>query len=299
MPFPSTLYNSFNQGKDNLELSSNLLNPYAKWMQSPNIPRNVHLPIAFENIENTKESDPTVLEWFDQLESNTRRMTTEVPLFFPLDYHDRNHFCTIFKGDNRWLYSLLSASDNMFNYYSEKQKDNEVEKLILNASVSFPKLYNSAIFRLYKKKKNEIYSSLFRKQDSSSLHVYSLVLKKRILIIRKHGYEWTCGYSKYDETICLWENDNNEVGALIRENNQCIDIEPILKNCLDLCKERTEKMKIVCNSKSLEKNRELNKKTMPELKLEASEKGLISNNLKKKDLVDALLESFTKISDCM
>ena len=58
-------------------------------------------------------------------------------------------------------------------------------------------------------------------------------------------------------------------------------------------------MKIVCNSKSLEKNRELNKKTMPELKLEASEKGLISNNLKKKDLVDALLESFTKISDCM
>ena len=64
MPLPTILYNYFNQGREQLEMSSALMNPYAKWMQSPNIPRNKCLPIALGNVEVHAESEPTVDEWF-------------------------------------------------------------------------------------------------------------------------------------------------------------------------------------------------------------------------------------------
>ena len=70
MKLPTTLYNYFNQGRDNLEISSALLNPYAKWMQSPNIPKNSCLPIALTTVESEKFHDSTVDEWFQQINTN-------------------------------------------------------------------------------------------------------------------------------------------------------------------------------------------------------------------------------------
>ena len=86
MPVSTLLYNYFNQGRENLELSTALLNPYAKYMQSPNIPKNTKLPIAIDMLDSTRETDPTVEEWFQQLESNTRKTQLPVPLFFSSNF---------------------------------------------------------------------------------------------------------------------------------------------------------------------------------------------------------------------
>ena len=82
MPLPTILYNYFNQGREQLEMSSALMNPYAKWMQSPNIPRNTCLPIALGNVEVHGESEPNVDEWFKNFEMNSIKLQLPVPKFF-------------------------------------------------------------------------------------------------------------------------------------------------------------------------------------------------------------------------
>ena len=88
MPLPTILYNYFNQGREQLEMSSALMNPYAKWMQSPNIPRNTCLPIALGNVEVHGESEPNVDEWFKNFEMNSIKLQLPVPKFFPQEYQN-------------------------------------------------------------------------------------------------------------------------------------------------------------------------------------------------------------------
>ena len=302
MPLPTTLYNYFNQGKANLEMSSALMNPYAKWMQSPNIPRNACLPIAIDSIENAIEGEPTVDEWFQQLESNIRKTQLPVPLFFPRCYHTSNYYSTEFRGDDRFIQAILSANDPMYSMYSTSLKQQSLQKFIEEATNIFPKVYNSAIFRLYKEKKAYIYSALFKNTTPAALHVYSIVLNKNILVMRDIGYEWCCKVIPTRDTICLWEKDT-EVGSLIdTESKGHIDVNEIINTKIDVYAARTKNMDIATNSRLLAKNRELSKKTVAQLKIEIAEveNGDMGNNincgLKKQDLIDSLLNQFINSS---
>ena len=291
MVLPTNLYNYFNQGRENLEMLSSLMNPYAKWMQSPNIPKNIHLPIALENIEAVRECEPTVNEWFDQLESNNRKLHTKVPLFFPIYYHNSNFFSSIHKGEKKWTEALLSHEDKMFNLYSDNSKQKAILDFTISATNKFPKIYNHKIFHLYKEKKSEIYSSLFKNTSSAGLHIYSIILDKNILILRNLGYEWCCLYCPLKDTICLWE-DGTDVGSIMTNENISIDIEEILNTKMDLYSDRTKSINISSNETNLKKLRELGKKTMIDLKKEADDKGINNKNIKKDELIKTLLSNF-------
>ena len=295
MPLPTTLYNSFNLGRNNLELSSTLMNPYAKWMQSPNIPRNTHLPIALENIESTIEKEPTVSEWFDQLESNNRKLHTPVPMFFPMKYHNSTYFSTIHKGELKYIEALLAANDKMFTMYSDNLKQKQVREFIISVTNKFPKIYNTNVLRYYKQKKAEIYSSLFKNTGPAGLHICSIFLDKNIVLVSEFGYELCSLFLPLRNTICLWQH-NGDVGAVLKSNGQAIDIDDIFSTKMDLQETRTKNIKIASNDSNLKKLRQLGKKNMIQLKDEAIEASLPTSengkSLKKQELIDSLLEQF-------
>ena len=156
MPLPTILYNYFNQGREQLEMSSALMNPYAKWMQSPNIPRNTCLPIALGNVEVHGESEPNVDEWFKNFEMNSIKLQLPVPKFFPQEYQNSNHYSTIHKGDQRWIHAILCASDPHYMVYSDNSKNKAILDLVTKTTNLFPKIYDASVFRLYGLKKAEI-----------------------------------------------------------------------------------------------------------------------------------------------
>ena len=293
MTLPALLYNYFNQGRENLEMSSALLNPYAKYMQSPNIPRNTKLPIAIDMIESTIENDPTVEEWFNQLESNTRKTQLPVPLFFPRVYHDTNRFySTEFKGEDRWVNAVVSANDKLFSMYSESLKKDSIRVFLNRVTTEFPKLFNASLFRPYKTRKNQIYSALFKDTTAAALHVYSMVLNKNILVKHELGYEWCSNVYQDRDTLCFWEL-NGTVGLITdTESPGHVDVDFILESNIDLFSDRTKKIKVASNPETLEKSRELSKKKITELRNNANEKGFEGNKLTKEELVDRLLADF-------
>ena len=122
MPLPTTLYNYYNQGRESLEMSSALMNPYAKWMQSPNIPRNTCLPIALETVENVIDCEPTFDEWFKNLESNKQKTHSSTPNFFPSEYKTDKFFSIT---HNLYLspYSVLLVTLTCISLSFSKVKD--------------------------------------------------------------------------------------------------------------------------------------------------------------------------------
>lgn len=297
MPLPTILFSNFNNGKQNLDISTSKLNEFAKWMQSPNIPQNTHLPIAMDQLEAVKETDPTASEWLNQLESNNRKNELPLPLFFPRSYHDSNYHTTQFKDDKKWVRALMAANDLLFNIYSENSKDRIIGDIITKAANVFPKLYDAPVFRLYKEKKAEIYSSLFKNTTPAGLHVYSMVLDKNILVLREYGYEWCSYVSKSRDTLCFWEK-NGEMGVAIdMKQKGSFDVDEILLKKMDLYEERTKKITIASNKETLQKCRDLMKKNVQELQQSATDKGIQieddeGKKLKKQQLIDNLLDKF-------
>lgn len=297
MPLPSILFNNFNNGKSNLEVSSAELNQYAKWMQSPNIPKSTHLPIAIEHLDNVKDKEPDVSEWLAQLESNTRKNELPMPLFFPREYHTSTYFTTKFNGDDRWVRALMTGNDPLFNVYSESSKNKMIRDFITKATNIFPKLYDASVFRLYKEKKPNIYSSLLRNTSPAGLHVFSMVLDKNILVLREYGYEWCSYVSNNRETLCLWERDGDMGVAVNIRKNGAFDVDNILGHNGDMYEERTKKIKIASNKETLQKCRDLMKNTVQELQQKSQEEGFDiedpeGKKLKKQELIDNLLNKF-------
>tara|TARA_Y100000389_G_C17470102_1_gene529612 strand:- start:8580 stop:9482 length:903 start_codon:yes stop_codon:yes gene_type:complete len=300
MPFPTLLLNNFNKGRENLEFSSALLNPFAKFMQSPNIPRCVHLPIALENVETTNELEPTVDEWFGQLESTIRKTHKQVPLIFPRSYHLSRYFSTEFRDENKWMEALLTASDPLYSMYSEGSKAKMIEELKTKATFMFPKIYDAAVFRLYKEKKPDIYGSLFKNTTPAGVHIYSIVLNKNVVVMRDYGYEWCSYISLERDTICLWEKESGDMGVITDEESKTVDISDIIAEKMDLFEERTKRIKIAANKDILKKCRELSKMTVEELRNESNDKGIETVNddgkrLTKQSLVDNLLNTYHAI----
>lgn len=297
MPLPTILFSSFNNGKQNLEVSSAELNQFAKWMQSPNIPKSTHLPIAIEHLDMVKETEPTVSEWLNQLESNTRKNELPLPLFFPRAYHTSKYYTTQFKDEHRWIRALMTANDPLFGVYSENSKEKIIRDFTTKATNIFPKLFDASVFRLYKEKKPEIYSSLFKNTTPAGLHVFSMVLDKNILVLREYGYEWCSYVSKTRDTLCFWERNGDMGVAINTEIKGSFDVKDILHANMDLYEERTKKIKIASNKETLQKCRDLMKKTVQELQKSASDQGVQiededGKKLKKQQLIDNLLDKF-------
>jgi len=299
MKLPTTLYNYFNQGRNNLEISSALLNPYAKWMQSPNIPKNSCLPIALTTVESEKFHDSTVDEWFQQMNTNLLKQLP-VPNHFPTEYKDSKYYSLIKKGKNRWLHGILSSHDNLFELYSEQSKEREINEFINKATNLFFNIYNVNIFRVYGEKKAEIYSSLFKNTSSAGLHIFSIIIDKNIIVMHEFGYELCCNYDKSKKNILLYSIPNSDnVGCIINNNESGnIDVLPILEKQLDLYPQRTNKIKIMSDANSLIKYKILNKKKLSEIRNESEDNGLsIFNNndekkLSKDELITQLLNNF-------
>lgn len=298
MKLPTTLYNYFNQGREKLEVSSAFLNPYAKWMQSPNIPKNSYLPIALTSVESEKFHDSTVDEWFKQLNTNLLKQLP-VPNHFPKEYKNSKYYSLIKKGKNRWLHGILSSNDNLFELYSEQSKEREITDFITEATNLFFNIYNVNIFRVYREKKAEIYSSLFKNTSPAGLHIFSIIINKNILVMHEFGYELCCNYDSTKESICLYSIPNSDsVGCIINnEENGNIDISPILDTLIDLYPLRTKKIKIMSDENTLIKYKTLNKKKISEIRNVSEENGLsICNNEEKKlskdELIAQLLNNF-------
>lgn len=296
MKIPTTLYNYFNQGRESLELSTALLNPYAKWMQSPNIPRNTCLPIALTNVDSTKECDTTVDEWFQKFVSNSKKTHVSVPDFFPQKYKSSDYYSVEHKGEDKWIYGLLTAIDSNFLVYSDNCKQQAVTDLVTKATSIFPKVYDVNVFRLYGEKKAEIYASLFRSPSPAGLHIYSCVLNKNIVIVREFGYELCCTFSNERDTLCFWEN-SGDIGTI--NNNVCgIEMDSIFSSMMDLFEERTRRMRFVSNKDCFKKSRELSKKSLSDLIKEAHEMDVSvqvdGKNLRKQELIDSLLNQFSE-----
>ena len=299
MPLPTTLYNYFSQGRENLEMSSALMNPYAKWMQSPNIPRNTCLPIALENIESQVECDPTVDEWFKNFDMNAINNQLPTPKFFPEQYQTIKHYSTIHKGEQRWINALLCANDPHYMIYSDASKNKAIQDLITKATSIFPKIYDASVFRLYDLKKSQIYASLFKNTTPAGLHIFSSVINKNIIIMREIGYEWSSKYSMDRDTLCLWENAG-DVGCIVNIENIGIDIKHILSTKMDIFEDRTKRINMAYNKEALKKSRELSKLNISDLRENATNSGISVENdgkfLKKQELVDNLLENFMEYS---
>ena len=296
MPLPTTLYNYFNQGRESLEMSSALMNPYAKWMQSPNIPRNTCLPIALETVENVIECEPTVDEWFKNLESNKQKTHSSTPNFFPSEYKTDKFFSITHKGEQRWIHAILSANDPLYSVYSDNTKEKTVTELINKASNRFPKIYDASVFRLYGSKKAVIYSSLFKNTLPSGLHIYSSIINKNILVMREIGYEWCSKICNERDTICLWEH-SGEVGSILNsEQKGTINIQSILSNKMDIYEDRTKRIELAYNKDALKKIRELTKMNISDLRNNAGDNGLSIESdgkfLNKQDLIDNMLEKY-------
>lgn len=299
MPLPTILYNYFNQGREQLEMSSALMNPYAKWMQSPNIPRNTCLPIALGNVEVHGESEPNVDEWFKNFEMNSIKLQLPVPKFFPQEYQNSNHYSTIHKGDQRWIHAILCASDPHYMVYSDNSKNKAILDLVTKTTNFFPKIYDASVFRLYGLKKAEIYSSLFKNTNPAGLHIFSSVINKNIIIVREYGYELCSKLSMERETLCLWEH-SGDVGSIVHVKNTFIDIQTILSNKMDLFEDRTKRILIAYNKDFLKKGRELGKMKLDDLRQNATDSGISFESdgkmLRKQELVDNILQSFMEHS---
>ena len=295
MPLPTTLYNYFNQGRENLEMSSALMNPYAKWMQSPNIPRNTCLPIALENIESQMECDATVDEWFKNLDMNTINNQLPTPKIFPEQYQTIKYYSTIHKGELRWINALLCANDPHYMVYSDASKNKAIQDLITKATSIFPKNYDASVFRLYGLKKGQIYASLFKNTTPAGLHIFSSVINKNIIIMREIGYELTSKYSLDRDTLCLWENAG-DVGCIVNIENIGIDTTHIFSTKIDIYEDRTKRIHMAYNKDALKKSRELSKLNIGDLRQNATDSGVSvemdGKFLKKQELVDNLLDNF-------
>lgn len=298
MKLPTTLYNYFNQGKEKLEISSAALNPYAKWMQSPNIPKNSCLPIALTSVESEKFQDSTVDEWFKQVNTSLLNQLS-VPNHFPSIYKDSKYYSLIKKGKNRWLHAILSSHDKLFELYSDQSKEKEINNFITKATNLFFNIYNVNIFRVYGEKKSEIYSSLFKNTSSAGLHIFSIIIDKNILVMHEFGYELCCNYDKSKKNICLYSIPNSDnVGCVINnDETTTVDINPILNTQIDLYPQRTKKIKIMSNENTLIQYKNLNKKKICEIRTVSEENGLsISNSndkkLSKEELIAQLLDNF-------
>lgn len=297
MKLPTTLYNSFNQGRDKLEFSCALLNPYAKWMQSPNIPKNSCLPIALTSIESENFHDSTVDQWFKQLNTNLLNQL-QIPTHFPTNYNDSKYYSLLKKGNHRWMHAILSCNDNLFELYSEQSKERGITDFITNATNLFFDIYNVNIFRVYREKKAEIYSSLFKNTSSAGLHIFSIIINKNILVMHEFGYELCCNYDKSKKSICLYSIPNSDnVGCVINnDENGNIDITPILSTRVDLYESRTNKIKIMSNENTLIKYKSLNKQKLSDIRNESQENGLSIYNdekkLSKDELIAQLLNNF-------
>tara|TARA_Y100000389_G_scaffold204224_1_gene255686 strand:- start:19460 stop:20359 length:900 start_codon:yes stop_codon:yes gene_type:complete len=281
---PPSLRENFNSGKSALECSTAILNPYAKWMQSPNIPRITRCPIVLENIEDIIEADPDIKEMLGKLKKDTQKREDVLPEFFPREFIKQNYFTQSFNNPDRFLYALLSAHDITFNYISETCKQEEIYKFITNVKLNFKDYYDSSIFRLYKKTKSQIYSSFEKNPSVSTLHVISNYIKKNIIILRKYNYEWACIYDPSLDTYCLWEDDN-KVGYIRNDKNSFVDVDIILKYSFDIDEERTMIMNIYNNETMKTLYLKLKKMNFEDLKNFAKE-----NNISLFEEDDSLLK---------
>ena len=296
MPLPSSLRDHFSNGRVNLSETTALLNPYARWMQSPNIPRISKAPIMLDEFETIIESDPAIDDWIFKLKSESSKQELPVPCFFPDSYKTPVYYTNIYKCPERFIYALLSAHDSCFPLYSDACKRNAVSKLITNVLSNFYNIYNVSVFRLYKKTKPQIYNSLSKSPSIPELHVISEFLKVNIIIVRKFNYEWACIYDSDRKTYCLWEDERN-VGSIrhITDGGN-INIENMLINKLDIDGERSRMIKINSDVDKREILKSLKSYNTSELSEYAKRNNILTRNedgiaLKKEELFKRVLET--------
>lgn len=309
MSIPKELRDNFQHGKTNLVDSSALLNPYARWMQSPNIPRVTKTPICLDSLDDIVESDPDIKEYLKKIKTETTKREIFVPTFFPCQLRTKEYYAGCFKCPYRYIHALMVCHNKNYQLFSEQSQKDFIQEIILNATTDFKKIYDVSVFRLYKKKKSQIYDTLSNlkptvnktfKNESiiATLHIIGESLNKNIIIVRKFNYEWACIFKPERETYILWE-DGIDVGFLCHMNRIPIDIYHILSSKLDIDSNRTILMKISSNDdkkKELIKIKHMNYEDLKDyaIKLEVGVLDEVGKILKKQTLLNKIIESIVE-----
>lgn len=266
MPLPPSLRDNFASGRENLSETTALLNKFAKWLQSPNIPRMSKAPIMMEEMESIIEKDPELEDWLFKLQSEQSKQELPVPKFFPEFYKTPEYYTNIYKCPDRYIYALLSAHDSCFPLYSNACKKDAVSKMKTHVLSKFYDIYNAPTFRLYKKTKSELYNAISNNPGIPELHMISETLNVNIIVLRQFNYEWASVYNPERITYCLWESDV-DVGAIRHVTlGGKLKIESILKDKIDIDEDRTLSLHINSNKKSMEAMKGIKLMNMNDLK---------------------------------
>lgn len=276
MVISKALKDNFSSGKVNLVESSALLNPYAKWMQSPNIPKINKAPINLENMDDILESDPDVKEWFKKIQIDTNKRESVVPCFFPDTLKTYEYYSCSYKCPERFVYALLSSYDMKFQIYSEESKKDAIHDVLQGTLGKFKDIFKASIYRSYGLKKNQIYDSILSLDPANNtsvknisfipaLHMISEFIEKNIIILRKFNYEWACLYKPERDTCILWE-DGVDVGFIRNSNNTSIEVKYVLNHSIDIDSNRTTNIRINSNDTKRKILSDIKKMTFVNLK---------------------------------
>ena len=163
MVFSKLLLNSFEIGRENLVLKTGVLNEYAKFMQSPNIPLNGNMVILIDDDQNDQQKE-NIVETFGSLND-------KLPDY--LEKLNLNIKSISFKKKD-WIHSILTFLDSNFPIYSETSKESMRKDFKCKIEESFSSTYNSKIFNEYKIKKGDLYSKCCEiEYNDAVLHVIS------------------------------------------------------------------------------------------------------------------------------
>ena len=274
MVFSKLLLNSFEIGRENLVLKTGVLNEYAKFMQSPNIPLNGNMVILIDDDQNDQQKE-NIVETFGSLND-------KLPDY--LEKLNLNIKSISFKKKD-WIHSILTFLDSNFPIYSETSKESMRKDFKCKIEESFSSTYNSKIFNEYKIKKGDLYSKCCEiEYNDAVVHVISDYLQVNVSVLNNFGYRDTCAYTEDRKSIVLFETDY-EIGCLL-ENCDVRSAFPIIEEL------RSKKIAIYTDKETSEKYSKVLRMTKKQLEVLAGNYSISCADKKKNEILDEITLKF-------
>ena len=271
MVFSKLLLNSFEIGRENLVLKTGVLNEYAKFMQSPNIPLNGNMVILIDDDQNDQQKE-NIVETFGSLND-------KLPGY--LEKLNLNIKSISFKKKD-WIHSILTFLDSNFPIYSETSKESMRKDFKCKIEESFSSTYNSKIFNEYKIKKGDLYSKCCEiEYNDAVLHVISDYLQVNVSVLNKFGYRDTCALTEDRKSIVLFETDD-EIGCLLEDCDVISTTFPIIEEL------RSKRISIYTNKETSEKYSKVLRMTKKQLEVLAGNYSISCADKKKNEILDEI-----------
>lgn len=205
MKFPEALVKNFHAGRMHTHTFTSALNPYAKYMQSPNIPKNKKLRIVLESSQDLYDNDTHIDDFFNNFES----MITETPDFVKnFDMPTQS-----FNDEFKWYKAILFGLHPDILLWSQTTMQKNIENLKEKLRIAVHAI-DKELLKLYKIKKENYLSDIEAFSGQPHVfHLMSIIIDKNIVIRRQFDYEWVSFIDPHRECILVWEHDTH-VGSI-------------------------------------------------------------------------------------